>query len=921
MLVSGGKILAIDKVNTGNTILGDGVQEPLVVNTDLIATTSSVSSVSSVLEQQIDSVSSNFQNYYKKTETSGADEISAAFENFKTNQTIVSAGSPNVTVDAIPSGDKTLIYRVKVAEGNVSIVGTSGISATLTQEGVWELGLSANYLSANALEDYYKKQEVNDKFTETSAWANDTFQMKGNYVSASDFDQFKTDVNAALDKKQDVSAMTAYAQSAWVDDNYQKKGNYVSADDFNEYKTQVSQEFANTSSWANGKFQEKGDYVSATEFDDYKTEVSQEFTNTSSWANGKFQEKGEYVSASDFNEYKEQVKDEFESTSAWANETFQEKGEYVSASDFEDYKEKVEQDFENTSAWANETFQPIGEYISASEKFLSANALDDISGKWESVYDTVYTASGSWNEASAFAANSAKFVTSAGVDFNPDLAYFLKKQENDSVVWEGVDLSDLGKMYNISSLTPDLISAGISADEQNNTFYVLSAAKPGEVSVPGISGYGLSAWKDTENDEYKVSAHIVGNHGVSAAYDNETNTWQLGISANDYAFLFGGFINDTTVTDGTILKLESNNKHLIDIDEDGYITLPETTNKFTFCINEYVDDNTTENHEYLLNKLVLSAKNNDPIVTSQSYYPSEVGSSNVTLAITVDNTAAADREFCIVYKGSDVGTHKLHINASILEEVTSLDSTAGSVDDYTGINPIYVVDNDRQIGLGWDESVFKLTEADELGRRKLTIDAGSETVDAQKFEKMAELIDSRMTETFPIGLVCDEGVIHANSCVSYMFRPSMTYDCTSATSAYIYNGTVDDNQVYARIGIYEIRETDTELVWKSALTLIKKNSQNTFSADGNTVTGTISTDKLYYACILTNNKQIGDILGINGNGTADVGLPQPWCTVDNINTQGKPFNNTDFSQSVAFADFGSFTGTIKPYIGLRGSIQ
>ena len=38
MLVSGGQILAIDKVNAGNTILGDGVQKPLYVNTDLIAT-------------------------------------------------------------------------------------------------------------------------------------------------------------------------------------------------------------------------------------------------------------------------------------------------------------------------------------------------------------------------------------------------------------------------------------------------------------------------------------------------------------------------------------------------------------------------------------------------------------------------------------------------------------------------------------------------------------------------------------------------------------------------------------------------------------------------------------------------------------------------------------------------------------------
>ena len=429
MLVSGGQILAIDKVNTKETIIGDGVNKPLSVNTDLIATNSCVSSVSAVLEQQIDVVSSKFNDYYPKSATSAADEISAAFANFKTDKTIVSAGK-NIGVEATRIDENTVVYTVSaddVEQREVKLVGNDGIKVSYDDAtSAWNIGVSANYQSA------------------------------GNYVSATTLDKYKIDVQNELNKKQDVSAMSAYAQSAWVDTNYQKKGNYVSADDFDEYKTQVSQEFTNTSSWA--------------------------------------------------------------------NETFQEKGEYVSASDFEDYKEKVEQDFENTSAWANETFQPIGKYISASEKFLSANALDDLSGKWESVYDTTVTASGSWNEASAFAANSAKFVTSAGVEFNPDLAYFLKKQE-ENVVWSGVDLSNLGKMYQISSLTPDLISAGISANEQNNPFYVLSAAKPGKVAVPSISG---------EN-------------GVSAQYNVKENTYVIGLSSSP---AYASFTATTTAYDG-----------------------------------------------------------------------------------------------------------------------------------------------------------------------------------------------------------------------------------------------------------------------------------------------------------------------------------------------------------------------------------
>lgn len=428
MLVSGGQILAIDKVNTGNTILGDGVQKPLNVNTDLIATTSSVSSVSSTLEHQIDSVSGKFSDYYPKSETSAADEISAAFEKFKTTQTIVSAGK-NVGVYSAYNEAGAIVYTVSaddVEQREVKIVGDNGIRVSYDDvASAWNIGVSANYQSA------------------------------GNYVSATIFDEYKTEVQNELNKKQDVSAMSAYAQSAWVDTNYQKKGNYVSADDFDTYKNEVAQQF--------------------------------------------------------------------NSTSSWANETFQEKGEYVSASDFEDYKDKVEQEFENTSAWANETFQPIGEYISASEKFLSANALDDLSGKWESVYNTTVTASGNWNEASAFAANSAKFVTSAGVEFNPALAYFLKKSQ-ENVVWSGVDLSDLGKMYPISSLTPDLLSATISA-VNGTSAYVISAAKPGEVAVPGISG---------EN-------------GVSAQYNAEENKYVIGLSGSP---AYASFTATTTADDG-----------------------------------------------------------------------------------------------------------------------------------------------------------------------------------------------------------------------------------------------------------------------------------------------------------------------------------------------------------------------------------
>lgn len=467
MLVSGGRILAIDKVNTGNTILGDGVQKPLNVNTDLIATTSSVSSVSSTLAHQIDVVSGKFSDYYLKSETSAADEISAAFEKFKTTQTIVSAGK-NVGVYSAYNEAGAIVYTVSaddVEQREVKIVGDDGIQVSYDDAAsAWNIGVSANYQSAGnyvSADDFDKyKNDVAQKFDNTSAWANETFQPKGEYVSATTLDEYKTEVQNELNKKQDVSAMSAYAQSAWVDTNYQKKGEYVTS--------------------ANDSLAGEQLVLKDNEWQVLKeTNWTDEISAASAAA---------VTSAKNYTDTK--------------LEDYYKKNETSS-------KEELEEEFAK--------YQNKGDY-------LSANALNDISGKWESVYNTTVTASGNWNEASAFAANSAKFVTSAGVEFNPDLAYFLKKQE-ENVVWSGVDLSDLGKMYNISSLTPELISAGISADEQNNPFYVLSAAKPSEVAVPGISG---------EN-------------GVSAHYDDKENTYVIGLSSSP---AYASFTATTTADDG-----------------------------------------------------------------------------------------------------------------------------------------------------------------------------------------------------------------------------------------------------------------------------------------------------------------------------------------------------------------------------------
>jgi len=443
----------------------------------------------------------------------------------------------------------------------------------------------------------------------------------------------------------------------------------------------------------------------------------------------------------------------------------------------------------------------------------------------------------------------------------------------------------------------DTVTATPHTAPDGTIYYELSVD---EVAVPDISGY----------------------NGISARYNEETNQYEVGFKENDYAYLFGHYGNNSTLTDGTILKLDSNNYYKITIDEDGYITLPQTTNKFTFCINEYIDDNTNQNHEFLLNKLVLSAKNSDSIVASQNYYPSEVGSSNVTLALTIDNSISP-KEYCIVYKGSDVPTNKLHIEASILEEVRSLDSSRGEVDGYTGREPIRVIQNSRIVELLYDEDVFTLKEDASLGAKKLTIESqGGEVVNKETFDKLLNTINGRITETIPFGALNQVGSMAGAKQYAYLFRPTIEYDMTQDTVAYMFGGNYDDSQRVA-VAVYDSSKTSDNLIWRSDYPLLNVGSggEHTMQAHPSSPSGTIYPDHLYYIAVRIDKNGGGgswnNVLGVPITNNTDVGNLRVWL--------GYGFtggDNLDFPNSINFNTQGSLGnfGGLKPYVGFRTNI-
>ena len=361
--------------------------------------------------------------------------------------------------------------------------------------------------------------------------------------------------------------------------------------------------------------------------------------------------------------------------------------------------------------------------ISISADYLSANALDQLSGNWNSVYDTVETNSGNWNsvydtvetnsgnwnsvydtvetnsanwnEASAFSANSGKFVTSGDEIEDTDLAYVLKKT-GDNVAWSGIDLSDLGKIYPITSITPDLVSATISAVNDIPT-YVLSAKETDPVVYYDVSANRMSAWSGIDNDinyYFLQGANISGNNGISAEYDPENNQWDIGLRTPSYNYA-AARTNVTTMT-ATSETLSG----FVDIStagitfEDDIVTLDKGLYHVDIQVNIPIDE---VDESYYDVTLTPSLSNAILCQTIDSTYIH-----NTTLDLSFDiNLLTDNNALTFTLDGLPVGG-KYRVANFQIHEVTTIDSLIDVIGgDYAGGDGINV-DNENKINVNVD---------------------------------------------------------------------------------------------------------------------------------------------------------------------------------------------------------------------------
>ena len=780
-----------------------------------------------------------------------------------------------------------------------------------------ETWVGEHYVPKNVLESYYTKDEVYNK--------NETYSKDEVYT--------KNEVYTKQEVNDLIPDTSNFALSADVD-------------------TAIDESEANIAYWANNRFQLSGNYASATDI-----------TSLSSTVNANFQKKGEYVTSADSslegkalvlkdNKWEEAPEGtvytsgpniKIDGTSISGRDWSPELAEKANMSDLEGLATQDDLDalsdaietnlaeaLDETSAWANSTFQPKGNYLTddALEDYYTKSEVDDkvqdLANEFDSVIDSV--------SATVDRDFALKTELEEKLDKSETTNWDVKEYSaGDYITIQNHKISGKDWSTEIDTkqdkLTDKQLSAisSVSAIEAMSGKWVTSGVDviAGDYYYGLVNKNGTVEWEPIPEPDYP---DIVGNNGISATYNFAKNEYDIGLSATDLAYMYDTYVNNgVSVADGTVIKFTGNNYNHITVDTDGYFELPETANKITFNINENIDENNPGRHEYLLNKLSLKTDKSETLVSTQNYYPAEVGSSNGTISITVDHSVDPTRKYALVYEGSTVpSSANLNITMSIVEEVTCLtDNLTNNGEDYNGVTPVTVNNDTRNVQLEYDSDIFTLNSDNEL-----TLKAGSSDnpIDPVVFDKIVDSINGRIVEAIPIGLINSTASLPADHSFAYLTRPMIEFDMDPHTTARIMISNASPEVTQMQVAIYELNESNYQLElmwWSEKYTIpriipgdtqsgVLKGTHVLHANAGCTGTHTIKPEKLYYVNVIAYN-QFAALLGFTNALTEDIGDYDISYTKDNMSTHDPmDYHNKSVDQ------LGSTGGaTHKPYVAFR----
>lgn len=404
MLVSGGKVIAIDSIKKGNTnkdtLSGDGVWTNLGVNTDVIATTKKLDDTKSELESKINSASSALSGEIKKKQ----DELKFELNEFdkitaigpKNGSTTALAGGSNVVVsagantrvDSATSGEQT-IYTVNVTANptNVTVSGEHGLSARRDEgTSAYYLGLYGNY-----------EQEIKNVSSKLPKSTFDSYTATADaiaYSAANNYIKISAHKISGYDWTNTITAASSNAVTT-VNNKFEGNGNSYSGYNGKPFIDNTTPKWSVVGD---------GNRISVTSADNkYGVSWNSAGFATEEWVLGK-------------NYLPKDIASSTYLTIASAEDIYQKKlipGAGIVIKNETDISVDISVSGDIIPYSAGEGIGIDNHIVSITADYLSANALKDLSGRWESAANSLEASADNWNKTYKDVSDSAKYWNSA----------------------------------------------------------------------------------------------------------------------------------------------------------------------------------------------------------------------------------------------------------------------------------------------------------------------------------------------------------------------------------------------------------------------------------------------------------------------------------------------------------------------------
>lgn len=410
---------------------------------------------------------------------------------------------------------------------------------------------SGNWLSEDDIIDLATKEELN------------TASSTLNVI----IDEYKDFVDDELSKKQDKSAMSAYALSSWVDENYQKKGNYLSANALDLI------------SYTSGKWNEvsskldKNDFTDwSANYDEYVKSIENDVGNLKS-------------NSSNWDSVYNNVNTNSAKWDAASDEVISHSADWTSAS----------RALEVSADKWNTTHEQVN---TSSVKWNELYDVYQVSSKlWNDTTNTVKTFSGDWNEVSSKANKSdlddlsGKVETLSG-EFKTTSSFLSGSIDIVSAEFEKVIYTSATENWDV---TP--YSAGQNINITNHTI-------SGKDWTDTIEEASANAVTTIENNFKGDENGNITAYGTSS-FANDKYTAGEGLALNDHQFYVSGkYITSAGDSLSSKMLVLKDNKWIEMPEFGGFATAnsgvshPDVQNPSTKLIYLVKDSNVTGTDKY-----------------------------------------------------------------------------------------------------------------------------------------------------------------------------------------------------------------------------------------------------------------------------------------------------------------------------------